>query len=96
MATSGNLLISLNAPSFTHGEELEVPVGDLRTSQAISIPIPSSSFREAECTAIIGALKAEAGRIAAKGGAAERLGLSGRPCKTKFAGSALQKRDTRT
>jgi len=52
-----------------------VPVGDLRTSQAIPIPISSSSFREAECTAIIGALKAAAGRIAGKGGAAERLGL---------------------
>ena len=36
---------------------------------------PNSTFRQAESTAIIDALKATAGRIAGKGGAAERLGL---------------------
>ena len=61
---------------LTRGEELEVPLGDVRTSSpAMSMPISSSSFREAECSAIIGALRATAGRIAGKGGAAERLGL---------------------
>jgi len=66
---------------LTRGEELEVPFGDLRTSHALpthlqaALPISNSSFREAECTAIIAALRAAAGRIAGKGGAAERLGL---------------------
>jgi formate hydrogenlyase transcriptional activator len=35
----------------------------------------TSNFRQAECTVIIEALRAASGRIAGKGGAAERLGL---------------------
>jgi formate hydrogenlyase transcriptional activator len=61
---------------FTRGEELEVPMEGLRASSDVSVPvISSSSFRQAECSAIIDALRAAAGRIAGKGGAAERLGL---------------------
>ncbi len=63
---------------FTRGEELEAPLAELRpcleTSFAISSS-SSSSFRQAECSVIIDALKAASGRIAGKGGAAERLGL---------------------
>ncbi|PYV53711.1 MAG: hypothetical protein DMG91_16410 [Acidobacteria bacterium] len=36
---------------------------------------PADCFREAECSAIIHALRAASGRIAGNGGAAERLGL---------------------
>jgi formate hydrogenlyase transcriptional activator len=60
----------------TQGEQLEVPAAALPTSSdtvvAVSLP---SSFRQAESTVIIDALRAAAGRIAGKGGAAERLGL---------------------
>ncbi len=60
----------------TRGEQLEVPVAALPISSntvvAVSLP---SSFRQAESTVIIDALRAAAGRIAGKGGAAERLGL---------------------
>jgi formate hydrogenlyase transcriptional activator len=56
------------------GEELKVPAGELTScypSEITSI----STFQHAERTVIIDALKAAAGRIAGKGGAAERLGL---------------------
>jgi formate hydrogenlyase transcriptional activator len=60
----------------TRGEELEVPIAELRPSLEISCtPTSHFSFRQAECSVIIDALKAASGRIAGKGGAAERLGL---------------------
>jgi formate hydrogenlyase transcriptional activator len=61
---------------MTRGEELEVPAAMLpvasETVVAVSLP---SSFRQAESSVIIDALRAAAGRIAGRGGAAERLGL---------------------
>ena len=61
---------------FTRGEELDVPIAELRPSSVMSFATPSmSSFRQAECSVIIDALKAASGRLAGKGGAAERLGL---------------------
>jgi len=61
---------------FTRGEELEVPMGELRaSSDASGAVISTSSFRQAECNAILEALRSASGRIAGKGGAAERLGL---------------------
>jgi formate hydrogenlyase transcriptional activator len=61
---------------FTRGQELEVPVGTLRTSSEKVVAVSSTStFRQAESSAIIEALRAAAGRIAGRGGAAERLGL---------------------
>ena len=59
----------------TRGEELEVPIAELRPSMEICCTRTSSSFRQAESGVIIDALKAASGRIAGKGGAAERLGL---------------------
>ena len=60
----------------TRGEELEVPMAALPTSSDVVVAISSpSSFRQAESNVIIDALRAAAGRIAGKGGAAERLGL---------------------
>ena len=60
----------------TRGEQLEVPLAALPTSSdtvvAVSLP---SSFRQAESNVIIDALRGAAGRIAGRGGAAERLGL---------------------
>ncbi|HXJ87831.1 MAG TPA: sigma 54-interacting transcriptional regulator [Candidatus Binatia bacterium] len=61
---------------LTRGEELEVPTWQLRISFGVVFPATSlSNFRKAECSVIIEALRAASGRIAGKGGAAERLGL---------------------
>jgi formate hydrogenlyase transcriptional activator len=61
---------------LTFGEELQVPVDELRSSSEMVFSAGSTSnFRQAECTVIIEALRAASGRIAGKGGAAERLGL---------------------
>jgi formate hydrogenlyase transcriptional activator len=60
----------------TRGEELEVPMAALPASSDIVVAVSSpSSFRQAESNVIIDALRAATGRIAGKGGAAERLGL---------------------
>jgi formate hydrogenlyase transcriptional activator len=60
----------------TRGEELEVPIATLpASSDRPVVASPSSSFRQAESNVIIEALRAAAGRVAGKGGAAERLGL---------------------
>jgi formate hydrogenlyase transcriptional activator len=61
---------------LTRGEELEVPIAELCTSsEMILVAASTSSFRQAECSVIVEALRAASGRIAGKGGAAERLGL---------------------
>jgi formate hydrogenlyase transcriptional activator len=61
---------------FTRGEELEVPVAELRSALEISVSGNSaSSFRQAEFNVITEALRAASGRISGHGGAAERLGL---------------------
>ena len=61
---------------LSRGHELDVPVSELPTSSEISVAMGTpSSFRQAESSVIIDALKAASGRIAGKGGAAERLGL---------------------
>jgi formate hydrogenlyase transcriptional activator len=61
---------------LTRGEELEVPMAELRPTCNMSLTGSSTpSFRQAESSVIINALRASSGRIAGKGGAAERLGL---------------------
>ena len=60
----------------TRGQELDVPLDTLRTSSETVATVSSpSTFRQAESSVIIEALRAATGRIAGKGGAAERLGL---------------------
>jgi formate hydrogenlyase transcriptional activator len=60
----------------TRGEELQVPAAMLPTPTETVVAVSSpSSFRQAESSVIIDALRAAAGRIAGRGGAAERLGL---------------------
>jgi formate hydrogenlyase transcriptional activator len=59
---------------LTQGDELQVPRTELKTSP-LRTPATGGTFEEAERQAIIDALKAASGRIAGKGGAAERLGL---------------------
>jgi len=61
---------------FTRGEKLEVPISELRPSSVMSFASGSmSTFRHAECSVIIDALRAASGKLAGKGGAADRLGL---------------------
>ena len=60
----------------TRGEELEVPAAMLpAASETVVAGSSASTFRQAESSVIIDALRAAAGRIAGRGGAAERLGL---------------------
>ncbi len=61
---------------ITNGDELQIPIATLPTcSESIMAVSSPSTFRQAESTVIMDALRAAAGRIAGKGGAAERLGL---------------------
>ncbi len=61
---------------LTRGEELEVPLTELAISSETNVAVgTASTFRQAESSVIIDALRAASGRIAGKGGAAERLGL---------------------
>jgi formate hydrogenlyase transcriptional activator len=61
---------------ITRGQQLEVPLATLPTSSDTVVAVGSTStFRQAESSVILEALRAAAGRIAGKGGAAERLGL---------------------
>lgn len=61
---------------ITRGPVLEVPIAELRPCVGVGIASnATSSFRQAECSVIVDALKAASGRIAGRGGAAERLGL---------------------
>jgi formate hydrogenlyase transcriptional activator len=60
---------------LTQGNELNVPhLGVTDVARRKVVPV-ASSFREAERRVIIDALSDASGRIAGKGGAAERLGL---------------------
>src|ERR1700756_1257942 len=61
---------------LTRGEELEVPLAELAICSETNVALgTTSTFRQAESSVIIDALRAASGRIAGKGGAAERLGL---------------------
>jgi formate hydrogenlyase transcriptional activator len=60
---------------LTQGDELNVPRSELRRSGGRSVIAAASTFEQAEKQAILDALKVSDGRIAGRGGAAERLGL---------------------
>ena len=61
---------------LTRGDELEVPLTELATPSETNLAFgTASTFRQAESSVIIDALRAASGRISGKGGAAERLGL---------------------
>ena len=58
---------------LSRGEELEIRTRELIAPSIQATPV--SAFHQAERDVIVDALKAAAGKIAGKGGAAERLGL---------------------
>jgi formate hydrogenlyase transcriptional activator len=77
---------------LTRGEELEVPVNELATSSETIVAVGApSTFRQAESSVIINALRASSGRIAGKGGAAERLGLKRTTLQNKIRRLAIAK-----
>ena len=60
---------------FTQGDELNVLSAELKKPPVRPVASAAPNFEQAERQAIIDALMAASGRIAGKGGAAERLGL---------------------
>jgi formate hydrogenlyase transcriptional activator len=59
---------------LSQGEELKIPAAEFMASES-SESASISTFEQAERNVIMDALKAASGRIAGRGGAAERLGL---------------------
>jgi formate hydrogenlyase transcriptional activator len=77
---------------MTRGEELEVPAAMIPTASETVVAVSSpSSFRQAESGVIIDALRAAAGRIAGRGGAAERLGLKRTTLQNKIRRLGIRK-----
>lgn len=61
---------------LTEGTELRAPIAELqRSSETNDESVTVNAFQQAEAKVIIDALRAASGRIAGRGGAAERLGL---------------------
>lgn len=80
---------------LTQGDELNVPRTELRKSAAGThafIP-PASTFEQAERQAILDALKTASGKIAGKGGAAERLGLKRTTLQNKMRRLSITRAD---
>jgi formate hydrogenlyase transcriptional activator len=77
---------------LTQGDELNVPMAELKKSAARNAA-PVSTFQEAERHAIIEALKAASGRISGRGAAAERLGLKRTTLQNKMRRLNIAKAD---
>ncbi|MBV8052312.1 MAG: sigma 54-interacting transcriptional regulator [Acidobacteriaceae bacterium] len=81
---------------LTRGDELEVPLAELRNSSEIAVASGlTSSFRQAESSVIIEALRAASGKIAGRGGAAERLGLKRTTLQNKIRRLGITREDYR-
>jgi formate hydrogenlyase transcriptional activator len=79
---------------LTQGDELNVPHAELRRPAGRTVvPAAVSTFEQAERQAIIDALKTASGRIAGKGGAAERLGLKRTTLQNKMRRLSITRAD---
>ncbi len=79
---------------LTQGDELNVPRTELRRATGHTVVVPAAStFEQAERQAIIDALKTASGRIAGKGGAAERLGLKRTTLQNKMRRLSITRAD---
>jgi formate hydrogenlyase transcriptional activator len=78
---------------LTQGNELNVRHTDLNISAGRTVLPVASSFRDAERLVIIDALKDASGRIAGKGGAAERLGLKRTTLQNKMRRLSISRGD---
>jgi len=79
---------------LTRGDELELPIAS--RPRYVVTPLPTSSsctYREAEYSAIVEALKAASGRLAGAGGAAERLGLKRQTLQNKMRRLGISRAD---
>ena len=78
---------------LTQGDELNVPHAEMRRSGARTVVPAGSTFEQAERQAILDALKGASGRIAGKGGAAERLGLKRTTLQNKMRRLSITRAD---
>jgi formate hydrogenlyase transcriptional activator len=77
---------------LTQGDELNVPRAELR-SVGRTVISGASTFEQAERQAIVDALKHASGRVAGKGGAAERLGLKRTTLQNKMRRLSITRTD---
>src|SRR5271157_4916932 len=78
---------------LTQGDELSVPRAELRRSAGRIVVPTVATFEQAERQAIIDAMKTASGRIAGKGGAAERLGLKRTTLQNKMRRLSITRAD---
>ena len=78
---------------LTQGDELNVPRAELNRSAGRTVVPAASTFEQAERQAIIDALRTASGRIAGKGGAAERLGLKRTTLQNKMRRLSITRAD---
>jgi formate hydrogenlyase transcriptional activator len=78
---------------LTQGDELNVPRAELNRSSGRTVVAAASTFEQAERQAILDALKGATGRIAGKGGAAERLGLKRTTLQNKMRRLSITRAD---
>ena len=77
---------------LTRGDELEVSLTELRNSAGTgTVSMSAPTFQQAEYNIILSALRAAAGRLAGKGGAAERLGLKRTTLQNKIRRLGIKK-----
>ena len=78
---------------LTQGDELNVPRAELSRSAGRTVVASASTFEQAERQAILDALKGASGRIAGRGGAAERLGLKRTTLQNKMRRLSITRAD---
>ncbi|HVO60118.1 MAG TPA: sigma 54-interacting transcriptional regulator [Terriglobales bacterium] len=78
---------------LTQGDELNVPRTELRKSNGHFAVPAASTFEQAERQAILDALKSASGKIAGRGGAAERLGLKRTTLQNKMRRLSITRAD---
>ena len=78
---------------LTQGDELNVPHAELSKAGTRTFVPAGSTFEQAERQAILDALKGASGRIAGKGGAAERLGLKRTTLQNKMRRLSITRAD---
>jgi len=77
---------------LTRGNELEIPVMELRSPVTTSAVVNSApTLQQAEYNVILSALRAASGRLAGAGGAAERLGLKRTTLQNKIRRLGIKK-----
>lgn len=81
---------------LSQGEELSVPLQELKRSLRAGILSTGTTFYDTERQAIIDALKVASGKIAGRGGAAEHLGLKRTTLQNKMRRLNINKSDYST